>query len=93
LTHDLVKVECGIAAPGSKELAKPFRVVYGPASLAERFPRIDMKVVEQRAAQRREQQRVFDPDELTPEERLGWKLSEMKEAARDVMRRGSARAT
>jgi hypothetical protein len=86
LTHDLVKVECGIAAPGSKELASPFAVVLGPESLADAFPRIDPKVVGERAARRREKQQVFDPDKLTPEERLGWKLAELKDAARAVLR-------
>jgi predicted nucleotidyltransferase len=38
LTHDLVKVECGIAAPGAKELAEPFRLVGGQASVLDRFP-------------------------------------------------------
>jgi predicted nucleotidyltransferase len=86
LTHDLVKVECGIAAPGSKELAVPFTVVLGPESLIDAFPRIDREVVEERATQRREDQKVFDPDRMTPEERLGWKLAEMKEAVRAVLR-------
>lgn len=86
LTHDLVKVECGIAVPGGKELAMPFDVVLGPESLADAFPRIDSEVVEERAAQRRQDQQAFDPDQLTPEERLGWKLAEMKEAVRAVMR-------
>ncbi len=92
LTHDMVKVECGVAEPGSKELAEPFAVVSGPASLADAFPRIAREVVEGRAARRSERQQVFDLDELTPEERLGWKLSEMKEAARAVLR-GSTDST
>ena len=87
LTHDLVKVECGVAAPGSKELAEPFAVVSGPASIAESFPRVDRMVVAERAGQRRDQQRDFDPEALSPEERLGWKLAEMKKAARDLLRR------
>ena len=85
LTPDLVKVECGIAAPGSKELAMPFAIVFGPDSVADAFPRIDPAIVEERAARRREEQQVFDPDQMTPEERLGWKLAELKEAARAVM--------
>jgi hypothetical protein len=89
LTHDLVKVECGIAAPGGKELAMPFAVVLGPESLADAFPRIDPEVVKERAARRREEQQVFDPAAMTPEERLGWKLAELKEAARAVMRGNS----
>jgi predicted nucleotidyltransferase len=87
LTHDLVKVECGIAAPGSRELAEPFSVVAGQPSVADRFTRIDLSVIEARARQRDNEQQVFDPDEMTPEERLGWKLSEMKLAARAVLRR------
>jgi hypothetical protein len=87
--HDLVKVECGIAAPGSKELAMPFAVVLGPDSVADAFPRIDPEIVEERAARRREEQQVFDPAAMTPEERLGWKLAELKEAARAVMRGNS----
>jgi predicted nucleotidyltransferase len=86
LTHDLVKVECGIAAPGSKELAEPFVVVSGPPSISDAFPRIESEVIKERAAQRREEQRDFDPHDLTPEERLGWKLSEMKDAARALLR-------
>jgi hypothetical protein len=62
LTHDLVKVECGFAAPGSKELAEPFTVISGPVSLADRFPRIERTVVKQRAARRSEEQRTFDAD-------------------------------
>jgi hypothetical protein len=64
----------------------PFAVVSGPEALADVFPRIDLEVVQERAAQRREDQQVFDPDQLTPEERLGWKLAEVKEAVRAVLR-------
>jgi predicted nucleotidyltransferase len=69
LTHDLVKVACGFAAPGSKELAMPFAVVLGPDSVGDALPRIDPEIVEERAARRREEQQVFDPDQMTPEER------------------------
>jgi predicted nucleotidyltransferase len=86
LTRDLVKVECGIATPGSKELAPPFAVVLGPPSLADAFPRIDMATVKERAAQVRQQQRIFDPDDMTPGERVDWKLSELKNAVRDAQR-------
>ena len=87
LTHDLVKVECGIAAPGSTELADPFKVVHGPPNLASRFPRISLELIAERRRQRDEEQRVFDPDTMTAEERLGWKLAEMKTAARALVRR------
>jgi predicted nucleotidyltransferase len=93
LTDDLVKVECGIAAPGSKDLAEPFKVVSGPESLADRFPRITGEVVMERRKRRDVEQRVFDPDALTAEERLGWKLSELKAAAREVLRLESVRRT
>lgn len=87
LTHDLVKVECGFAAPGSRPLAEPFAVVSGPATLADSFPRIDMSVVEEQAERRRELQRDVGPETLTPEELLGWKLAELKAAARALLRR------
>jgi hypothetical protein len=86
LTTDLVKVECGIAAPGSKELAEPFAVLLGAPSLADGFPRIDRATVDERAAQLRERQRVFDPDDMTPGERIDWKLSELKNAVRAALR-------
>ena len=91
LTHDLVKVECGVAAPGSKELAEPFLLVAGSPAVVERFPRVAPDVVVARAKWRNEEQQVFDPDALTPEERLGWKLAEMKAAARDLLHRNAAR--
>ena len=91
LTHDLVKVECGVAAPGSKELAEPFMLVAGSPAVVDRFPRIAPDVVAGRAKRRSEEQQVFDPDALTPEERLGWKLAEMKAAARDLLHRNAAR--
>ena len=86
LTHDLVKVECGIGAPRSKELAEPFTIVCGPSTLADAFPRISSALVNERRQQRDAAQQDFDPTEMTQEERLGWKLSEMKEAARALLR-------
>lgn len=90
LTHDLVKVECGIGAPGSKELAEPFTVVHGRSRLAAHFPRTSKEAVEERLRQRTEQQSL-QPNSLSPEERLGWALSEMKHAAREVRRRSARR--
>ncbi len=88
LTRDVVKVECGIVDPttGSKELAEPFTILLGNASLADRFPRISRATLEQRAALLREQQQVFDPDEMTAGERIDWKISELKHAVRDALR-------
>lgn len=91
LTHDLVKVECGFAAPGSRDLAEPFLVVLGSPELQDRFPHVDRRVLEERAARRREEQQDFDPGALSPEERLGWKLSELKDAARAFQRHRSSR--
>jgi predicted nucleotidyltransferase len=87
LTRDLVKVECGIVDPDSanRELAEPFAVLVGEPSLADRFVRIPLEVVEARVAELRERQRVFDPDEMTPGEKIGWKLSEFKNAVRDAL--------
>jgi predicted nucleotidyltransferase len=87
LTRDLVKVECGIAAPGSRELARPVVVLHGPASLADSFPPIDRATRDARAARLRKQQEVFDPADMTPGERIDWKLSELKNAVRDSLRR------
>jgi predicted nucleotidyltransferase len=82
LTRDLVKVECGIAAPGSRELAEPVVVLLGPPSLADRFGRVERATLEARAARRRKDQETFDPAEMTPGERVDWKLSELKQAVR-----------
>jgi hypothetical protein len=83
LTHDLVKVEWGVAAPGSRELAEPYRVVYGPPSVASGFPRVDAAVVRaRREALSEQQEREFDLDALTLEERLGWSLWQVKLTAR-----------
>lgn len=40
ITHDLVKVECGIVDPGrgDTQLAPPYAVVVGDPSIADRFP-------------------------------------------------------
>lgn len=40
ITHDLVKVECGIVDParGDTQLAPPFAVIVGDPSIAQRFP-------------------------------------------------------
>ena len=86
LTRDLVKVECGIAAPGSRELAEPLAVLLGPPSLADRFPRIDRATVDARAARRRQEQEVFDSADMTAGERIDWKLSELKSAVREALR-------
>jgi len=86
LTPDMVKVECGIAAPGSKELAEPFAVLLGAPSLADAFPRIARATLDERAALLREQQQVFDLEEMTVGETIDWKLSEMKNAVRDALR-------
>lgn len=90
LTPDLVKVECGVAAPGSRELADPVVVVLGPPSLADAFPRVDRATLNQRAERLRAGQEVFDPEEMTPGERIDWKLSELKDAVR-AARHGAQR--
>jgi predicted nucleotidyltransferase len=82
LTRDLVKVECGVAAPGSRELAEPVVVLLGPQSLGDVFPRIDRATLDERVAQVRAQQHDFDPDEMTDGQRIDWKLSELKHAVR-----------
>ena len=87
LTRELVKVECGIAEPGSRELAEPLAVLLGPPSLADTFPRVDLATVKERAEQLRKQQETFDPLEMTASERIDWKLSELKQAIRTVTRR------
>jgi hypothetical protein len=88
LTHDLVKVEWGVAAPGSRELAEPYRVVYGPPSIVSRFPRVDAAVVRARQETLSEQQeRDFDLAALTLEERLGWSLWQVKLTARALRSR------
>ena len=86
LTRDLVKVECGIAAPGSRELAEPVVVLFGPTSLGDAFARIDLAIVKERAERLRAEQEVFDPAEMTPGQRVDWKLSELKSAVRAAQR-------
>lgn len=92
LTRDLVKVECGIvdATSGERALAEPFVVVLGDPSVADRFPRISRADLETQRALVREQQRDFDPEAMTPFERLEWKIAEMRDAARAAT--GTARA-
>jgi hypothetical protein len=60
LTHDLVKVELGVAAPGSRDLAEPFKLVAGDPAVLESFPRVGREEVAARAKRRAEEQRVFD---------------------------------
>lgn len=89
LTREVVKVECGIVDPTSerKELAEPFVVLLGDPSLADAFPRISYETVARRAEAVRKQQEDFDPDEMTDGERIDWKISELKNAVRDALRR------
>lgn len=82
LTRELVKVECGIAEPGSRELAEPLAILLGDPTLADAFPRVDLATVKERAERLRKQQEVFDPAKMTPGERIDWKLSELKQAVR-----------
>jgi predicted nucleotidyltransferase len=86
LTRDLVKVECGVAAPGGRELAEPVIVLLGPPSLADGFARVDRTTLAERAERLRAEQALFDPDEMTPGERIDWKLSELKNAVRAARR-------
>ena len=86
LTRDLVKVDCTIVDPdsGSRELAEPIVVLVGPESVADRFPRVSLESVRERArkiADAQEQQ-VFDPDQMEVGELIDWKLSELKRAVR-----------
>jgi Nucleotidyltransferase domain len=86
LTRDLVKVECGFVDPasGSKELAEPFAVLLGDRSLADRFPRISLAVVQERRARIQEQQRDHDPAEMSLGELIDWRLWELKHAVRSL---------
>jgi hypothetical protein len=88
LTRDIVKVECGVvdASAANMELAEPFAVLVGDASVTDRFPRISPSVLEQRHALLAEQQKVFDPDDMTDGERIDWKISEMKNTVRAALR-------
>ncbi|MGH2920637.1 MAG: nucleotidyltransferase domain-containing protein [Gaiellaceae bacterium] len=90
LTRELVKVDCTIVDPdsGGKELAEPIVVLAGPASIADRFPRISRDtLLERRRALAEEQSRqVPNPDEMEVGELIDWKLWEMKNAVRRGMR-------
>ena len=86
LTRDLVKVECGVAAPGSRELADPVVVLLGPRSLGDAFPRIDRATANDRLERLRARQQDFDPEDMTPGQRIDWKLSELKNAVRAARR-------
>ena len=91
LTRELVKVDCTVVDPdsGSKELAEPFVVLVGPESVAERFPRISLEAVRERARKIDEEQhrQIFDPGEMDPGELIDWKISELKSAVRRALTR------
>ena len=86
LTPDFVKVDCTIVDPdsGSRELAEPIVVLVGHESAADRFPRISLETVRERARKIAEEQKqqVFDPDQMDVGELIDWKLSELKHAIR-----------
>ena len=86
LTRDFVKVDCTIVDPdsGSRELAEPIVVLVGPASAANRFPRISLETIRERARKIADEQdqQVFDPDQMDVGELIDWKLSELKLAIR-----------
>ena len=86
LTRDLVKVDCTIVDPdsGSRELAEPVVVLVGPASTPDRFPRISLETVQERARKIADEQehQVFDPEQMDVGELIDWKLSELKRAVR-----------
>jgi len=86
LTRELVKVDCSLVDPdaGGKELAEPFAVIAGPASLADRFPRVSAEALleRRRALEDAQSREVPDPDAMAPGELLDWKLSELKQAVR-----------
>lgn len=88
LTRDLVKVDCGIvdASRGRAHVVPPLAVVVGDASLAGRLPRVTRATAEEREALRYGSPRDFDPAELSPGERLGWTIAQMRAAARDAIR-------
>jgi predicted nucleotidyltransferase len=90
LTRDLVKVECGVAAPGSRELAEPFAVLLGPPSVADAFPRIDRTTLDERAARIRADQQDFDPAEMTLGERIDWNFGAEARRPRSPARRVTA---
>ena len=90
LTRDFVKVDCTIVDPdsGVRELAEPIVVLVGPESVADRFPRLSLDTVRERARKIAEEQakQVFDPDEMDAGELIDWKLWELKAAVRRIMR-------
>ena len=86
LTPDFVKVDCTIVDPdsGSRDLAEPIVVLVGPDSVADRFARISLETVRERASKiaDEQEQQVFDPDQMDVGELIDWKLSELKHAVR-----------
>ena len=88
-----MKVECGIVAPGSRDLSEPVVVLLGPSSLADAFPRIDPATMNERLERFRAQQQELDPEAMTPGERIDWKLSELKRAVRAARRGEPSAAT
>ena len=86
LTRDFVKVDCTIVDPdsGARGLAEPIVVLFGAESVADRFPRVSLDTVRERARLIAEEQatQVFDPDEMDAGELIDWKLSELKSAVR-----------
>ena len=89
LTRDFVKVDCTIIDPdsGSRELAEPIVVLVGSRSVADRFPRISLETVRERARKIADEQdqHVYDPDEMDVGELIDWKLSELKRAVRRAL--------
>jgi predicted nucleotidyltransferase len=86
LTRDFVKVDCTIVDPdsGSRELAEPIVVLVGAESMADRFPRVSLETVRDRARKiaKEQEQQVFDPGQMDVGELIDWKLSELKRAVR-----------
>jgi len=86
LSRDFVKVDCTIVDPdsGARALAEPIIVLVGPESAADRFPRISLETVRERARQiaDEQEQQVFDPDQMDVGELIDWKISELKHAIR-----------
>ena len=86
MTPDFVKVDCTIVDPdsGSRDLAEPIVVLVGPDSVADRFARISLETVRERARKIADEQdqQVFDPDQMDVGELIDWKLSELKHAVR-----------
>ena len=89
LTRDFVKVDCTIVDPdsGSRELAEPIVVLVGPDSVADRFPRISLGTVRERARKIADEQgrETFDPDRMDVGELIDRKLSELKRAVRRAL--------